>query len=314
MIGVNDDVAYAWQWRLALLALIWGSSFLFIKVALDAFSPLTIAVLRMWLGTGTLLVALLVTRDRLPRDPRAWMHCAIAGTFANALPFTLVGIGVAHATSVLGAIWNATMPLIVLVISMFILREEHITRRRVGGTILGFAGVIVLLGAWRGGTASADMTGHLCLAGASLCYGLSTPYMRRTLAPRPETTTALSAAQIGCAAVVLSIITAFAPASQRQASIELLPILALCMLGIAATGIAYLLFTSLVRGAGASVASSVTYLMPLVAATLGVLVLDERLHWNEPLGCLVILAGVAIASTVRRLPAGPGAATVPRSP
>lgn len=305
------DAAYDWRWRLGLLALIWGSSFLLIKLALPAFSPLAIATLRMWLGFITLLVALVLTRDRLPRDPKAWLHAGTAGVFANALPFTLVGIGVAHSTSILGAIWNATTPLIVLVISMFILREEHATRRRVGGTVLGFVGVLVLLGAWRGGAISGDLTGHLALAGAALCYGTSTPYMRHTLAPRPESTIALSAAQIGCASIVLSVVLALAPASERDMSLELTPILAMLALGVAATGVAYLLFTSLVRGAGASVASSVTYLMPLVAATLGVLVLDERVQWNEPLGCLVILAGVAIASTTRRRAAAPDGLGVP---
>lgn len=291
-----------WIWQLALLAVIWGSSFMLIKVGLRSFGPLQVSLGRIGIGAATLLAILAVTGDRLPRPGRAWLHLAVVGLLMNAVPFSLFAWGETRLGSIEAGIWNATTPLMTAITVLVLLRAERPTRVGVAGLLLGFLGVMVVLAPWRGLEGGA-LAGHAAFAGAAACYGLGTPYMRRHLAGLPDTAVALSAAQLLCATAMMTVATAATEGLPRQ-SPSVLAVAAVVVLGALGTGIAYVLFTSVIRAAGASIAASVTYLMPIVSTTLGVLVLGESLGWNDPVGALVILAGVALATVRRRaLPA-----------
>lgn len=277
-----------WLWQLGLLTLIWGSSFMLIKVALDDFGPLQVAFGRILLGALTLLAILLVTRERLPRGARVWFNGAIIGLLMNAAPFSLVAWGEQQLGSVEAGIWNATTPLFVLV-ALLTLRGEHLTGRRIAGLLLGFVGVVVVLAPWQG-VASGEGLGHLAFAGMAACYGLGTTVMRRAYAGHTSSATALSAVQLVCATVWMTIATLPTEGVPSSAP-ALLPTLSVVALGALGTGIAYILFTNLVRTVGSATAASVTYLMPIVSTVLGVVVLSETVGWNEPVGTAVILLG-----------------------
>jgi drug/metabolite transporter (DMT)-like permease len=297
----------SWQLQFVLLSAIWGSSFMFIKVLGEHWPPLWVALGRVAFGALTLVFISLASRARMPCEPRVWLHCAVLAVFFNAVPFTLFAYGEQHTSSIVAGLWNATTPLWVLVISLIALREERATGDRIGGLVVGFAGVALLLGPWRG-IAGGALTGQLACAGAAFCYGLGFPYARRFLTSRPESGAALSAIQLLCATALLAV---FIPLS-RGPTLHLgwKPVGSLLALGILGSGVAYALNFAIVRARGAGVASTVTYLIPVFATILGVVVLGEPLHWNQPVGTAVLLGGIAVSQG--RLRPGGLAATVRR--
>jgi len=277
------------------LGLIWGSSFLFIKVAVEQLPPAYLALARVALGAVALLLVVLGTRDRLPREPRLWGHLAVIALLANAAPFMLFAYAEQRVSSVLAGIWNGVTPLTTLLVTLVALPEERPTRQRLAGLALGFAGVLVVLGAWRG-VGSASLPGQLMLFGAVTCYGFGFPYMRRFLAGRPYSGVALSTGQLMVATVQLAIIAPLV-AGPPPAPWHLSAAVAgsIGALGVLGTGLAFALNFHVVRVAGATTAATVTYLPPVVATIAGVAVLHERLTWNQPVGAVVVLAGVALS-------------------
>jgi drug/metabolite transporter (DMT)-like permease len=288
-----------WVPSFVVLAAIWGGSFLFIKVGVRELHPLYVAFGRVAAGAVALLVVMLITRDRFPRDPRLWGHLAAVAALMNLIPFTLFGYGEQRVTSVLAGIWNATTPLVALPVAVLLFRTERMTVRRAAGVGLGFLGVLVVLGVWRG-VGGAQLTGQLMCFGAAVCYGFGVPYQRRFVSARPESAVALSATQLVLASAMLGVIAPLvAGAPPAPASLSADVIGSVLTLGAVGTGLAYVLLTRVVRAAGATIASMVTYLIPLFATAAGVVVLGERLTWYEPVGGLVVLAGVAVSQGVR---------------
>ncbi|MGN9907890.1 DMT family transporter [Phytohabitans sp. LJ34] len=282
------------------LAVIWGASFLFIKIGVRELHPLYLTLFRVGTGALTLLVVLAVTRVQLPRDPKLWAHLTVAGAIGVALPFTLFGYGEERVSSVLAGIWNATTPLIALPMAVFAFRTERLTSRGAVGVGLGFAGVLTILGVWEG-VGGSHLTGQLMCFGAAACYGFVIPYMKRFVAGRSESGVALSAAQLVAATVLLAIVTPLlvgAPPAPASLSFDVIgSVLALGALG---TGLAFVINMRNIRLAGASTASTVTYVIPIAATVIGVLALDERLSWYQPVGAVVVLAGVAVSQGLVR--------------
>src|SRR4029077_18928736 len=141
--------------------------------------------------------------------------------------------------------------------------------------------------------------GSLAVAGASACYGLSFTYLRRLVVSQSDDGVSLVAGQLLCGTAIMAVVTlAFTSAPSHLGAG---PILSVCALGVLGTGVAYVLNYAVVRRAGATIASTVTYLVPLFAAACGVLLLGEGLDWNEPVGAFVVLLGVAISQGRLRL-------------
>jgi drug/metabolite transporter (DMT)-like permease len=285
-----------WPVRFVLLAVAWGSTFLFIKVGDEAFAPLQVSFGRLLVGTAVLLAILAVSGDRLPTERRTWAHLAVAGILLNVAPFSLFAYGERHVSSVLAGIWNATVPLFTLPIAILWLADEHATARRLTGLAAGFAGVLTVLGVWRGvGTTS--LGGNLLCLGAAASYGLGFPYARRYLARRPEGPVALATAQLMCATVEITILTLlFTSAPHGVHAKHVLSVLALGAFGTALT---FLLSYSLIRDVGATVTSTVAYVIPIVSTVLGIVALGEPLSWYEPVGAAVIVGGAIIAQSSR---------------
>ena len=280
----------SWLPTFLVLSSIWGSSFLFIKVGVEDFEPFQVAFARCALGALALVAILVVRRDRLPRGRRVWLHLFLIATLFNSIPFALFAFGETKVSSAVAGISNSTTPLWVMVVSLAILPGERPTRQRVLGLFMGFAGVLVVLGPWR--DLGGQLAGYLACFAAAACYGLAYPYTRRVLTDRPESGVALSAAQVLLG--TLQLVPFVAATTSPPDSYPVDAVLSLVALGAGGTGIAYVLNYDLIRRAGAQVASTVTYVVPLFAVVLGVVVLGERLSWNQPVGAAVVLAGVAL--------------------
>lgn len=281
-----------WPFRLILLAAIWGMSFLFIKVADETLAPLQVALGRTGFGLLTLLLILAGRREGLPTDRKIWLHLAVAALLLNVIPFSLFAYGETRTTSVLAGIWNATTPLITLPIALLMLSDERATAQRVVGLIVGFVGVLLVLGFWQGIGGHAFVGNMACL-GAAVSYGVGFPYTGRFLAHRSDSTLSLAGGQLVCATFELAIVTPFF--TVMPPALPLKVVGSVLVLGALGTGIAYILNYSLIRETGATIASTVTYLIPLFSTLLGVLVLAEALTWNEPVGAAIVVLGVAIS-------------------
>ena len=199
-------------------------------------------------------------------------------------------------SSVLAGIWNATVPLFTLPVAILWLADERATARRLAGLAVGFVGVLIVLGVWRG-LGATSLEGNLLCLGAAASYGLGFPYARKYLARRPEGPLALATAQLMCATAELAVLTAvFTHAPHGVAAKHVLSVVAL---GVFGTGLTFLLNLSIIRDVGATVASTVAYVMPIFSTLLGVLALGEPLTWYEPLGAAIIIAGAVLAQSRR---------------
>ena len=283
-----------WPLRFVLLAIAWGSTFLFIKIGDEAFAPLQVSLGRLIFGSATLIAILAASGEKLPAGAHLWGQLTIAAILLNVAPFTLFAYGEQHVSSVLAGIWNATVPLFTLPVAVLTLADEHATARRLAGLAIGFVGVLIVLGVWRGiGTTS--LAGNLLCLGAAASYGLGFPYARRYLAHRREGPLALATAQLICATAILAVLTPlFSSAPHGVATKQILSILAL---GVIGTGLTFLLNYSLIRDVGATVTSTVAYVMPIVSTVLGVVALGEPLSWYLPLGAAIVIAGAVLAQS-----------------
>lgn len=292
MVVNRPHTPLGWQVQFAVLSATWGASFLFIKVLDRHWPALWVSLGRVALGAAALVVLVAVRKERLPADGRVWFHCAVLALLFNALPWTLFAYGEKHTSSIVAGLWNATTPLWVLIVSLSVFGDERPSAARITGLLMGFAGVALLLGPWRG-FGGGQLAGYLCCAGAALCYGFGFPYTRRFVADRAESGVVLSAAQLLCATAMLAVVAPLA--SAPTADIGLDGVGSLLVLGAVGSGIAFAMNYAIVRAKGAGTASLVTYVIPVFSTVLGVIVLGEALHWNQPAGTVVLLAGVAIS-------------------
>ncbi len=279
--------------RFGLLALLWGSNFLLIRVALQGLSPFSIVAARMLLGAGVLLAVVGVRHLRLPTGWRVWGHLGVAAVIANIVPYFLFAWAEQTVPSHVAGALNATTPLFTLGIAIAVGQEERATRRRIAGLLLGFAGAVTVLEPWRQAGLEGSLAGEAACLVAAASYGLSYVYVRRYLIGRGLPPLVLAAGQLTATVAILVLaapLFAFGPLDLSPA--VLASVIALGMLG---TGAAYILNYRLIQDEGATTASTVTYLLPVVAVVLGFLVLGEPVTWSLLAGSVAVLLGVAVA-------------------
>lgn len=283
-----------WRIRFVALSLVWGFSFLLIKVGNEGFAPFQITFGRLFFGAAVLATAMVIRRERLPRGARTWAHLAVAAFLLNSLPFSLFAYAGQAIPSTLSSICNATSPLWGMALSLVALSEDRPTRRRVAGLGIGFLGVLTVLGAWQG-FSGIDARGTAMALLAALCYPIGWIYVRRTLAGGGHSHLSLTTAQLLLATGQLAVVTPLFTSAPR--SWDWLPLLAVIALGALGTGLALLLQYGLVDEVGPTTAQMVTYFIPVIATAAGVTILGERLEWNTPVGAVIVLAGAALTQS-----------------
>ncbi|MFF9286382.1 DMT family transporter [Streptomyces griseosporeus] len=292
-----DRPRLGWRVRFAALSLIWGFSFLLIKVGTDGFAPFQVTLGRLVFGTAVLALAMAVKRERLPRGARTWAHLTVAAFFLNALPFSLFAYAELTIPSTLAGICNATSPLWGMALSLVALSEDRPTRVRVAGLGLGFLGVLTVLGAWQG-FSGLDATGTALALLASLSYPVGWIHVRRTLAGTGHSHLSLTGAQLLLATAQLAVVTPLFTTFPTH--LPLLPLLAVVALGALGTGVAMLLQYGIVAEVGPTTAQMVTYFIPVIATAAGVALLGESLRWSTPVGAVIVLAGAALTQVKPR--------------
>ncbi|MFD9896364.1 DMT family transporter [Amycolatopsis sp. NPDC059027] len=279
--------------RFALLATVWGASFLFIKVGLTGLAPAQVALARAGFGALALLAVLLLRRRPLPRDPALWGHLAVVAVLLCVIPFLLFSWAEQYISSGLASIFNATTPLITMLIAAAALRTERLTPPRILGLLLGFLGVLTIVGVWQGIDVSHQLTAQLACLGATTCYGCSFVYMRRFVSPRGIDPVTIAFGQTAFATVILGLLVPVVASTPVHLSLAV--VLSMLALGVFGTGIAYVWNASIIAAWGAANASAVTYLTPVVGVLLGIVVLDEPLSWNQPVGAVLVVLGILAA-------------------
>ncbi|WP_374106434.1 DMT family transporter [Streptomyces sp. TRM70350] len=280
-----------WRIRFAALSLVWGFSFLLIKVGTDGYAPFQVTLGRLVFGTAVLAAAMAMKRERLPRGARTWAHLTVAAFLLNALPFSLFAYAELTIPSTLAGICNATSPLWGMALSLVALSEDRPTRVRVAGLGLGFLGVLTVLGAWQGFT-GVDPTGTALALLASLSYPVGWIHVRRTLAGSGDSHLSLTGAQLLLATLQLAVVTPLFTSMPTR--FPVVPLLAVAALGALGTGLAVLIQYGLVAEVGPTTAQMVTYFIPVIATAAGVAILGESLTWSTPVGAVIVLAGAAL--------------------
>lgn len=277
---------------LFVLATIWSSSFMFIKVAVETISPFALSFGRVALAALVVGGYLAARRDRLPRDARTWAAAALIGLLGNVLPFTLIHWGEQSIDSGLAAILMGVMPVTVAVVAHFADDTDVLTWRRGAGIALGLAGLVVLVGweAVRGiGTA---MVAQLATIAAALSYAATTLLVRRL---RHRTGGPMALASLICGAAMLLPLVFLV-----ENPLELAPgwsaLLSVSMLGIFSTGVATLMYFRLIRTLGATTFAQINYLIPMMGVAWGVMVLGEQPELSQGLALVLILTGVALVN------------------
>jgi drug/metabolite transporter (DMT)-like permease len=278
---------------LSALALIWGSSFMFIKVAVRDLDPSTLILGRLGLAAITLaLVVPTLARDPW-RDVRAhWRWLLAVGLLNTAVPFWLLSWGETRIDSGLASIIQASVPIFNALLAFGFFHSERVTGGRLAGVALGFVGVALLVGA----QPQAKVLGALAVVGMALCYAAGGLLTRRHLSTTPPYVVALGTSVFAAVAVL--------PAGVIQAPHELPGWKALAsvfVLGTLCTAAAYLIFFTIIARAGAGYAALVTYLVPPVALAYGAIFLDESIGWAAIAGLALILAGVTLGTGARRV-------------
>ncbi|MFJ3668262.1 DMT family transporter [Streptomyces sp. NPDC090106] len=283
--------------RMAALALLWGSGFLWIKLALDhGLSPAQITIARCALGAATLLVLAFAAGQRLPRGRTLWGRLVVAALFCNAIPFALFAIGEQSVDSGVAGVLNATTPLWSLLIGVLLGSDRGPGPVRLTGLLLGFAGTVLIFAPWqRGGLPGWSA---LALLAAAASYAVAFAYMERRLTDR-RAPLAMSAAQLLTATgwTTLSLPVA------GPVDADVTALLAVAALGVLGTGVTFHLNYRLIADEGATTAATAGYLLPVVSVALGALLLGEHVGVRVVAGMAVVLTGVAM--TRLRPAAGP---------
>jgi drug/metabolite transporter (DMT)-like permease len=282
----------SWVTLYISLGIVWGCSFIFIKLGLEFLTPVGVAFGRVSLGAITLLMWARFKGISLPKGKSMWFHLWVVALLLNVIPGYLFAVAETEVTSILAGIINAVTPLMTLLAIMLAFREEKPKSYQVVGLLLGFVGVLTVLGAWQG-LGENPASAVIALLCAVACYGVSYPYSRKFVIPKKLQAESLAAGQLTMGALTLLpvyLINGISITNYRPG-----PVLAMLTLGILGSGFAYIWNFKIMEAAGSAIASTVTYVTPVVAVIVGIIFLGEGVTWYEPVGGLIVLLGAAIS-------------------
>ena len=282
----------SWLLSYLLLGITWGFSFLFIKQGLEFLTPIGVAFGRCALGALTLILISKLNRVQLPTSPKLWGHLLVIALLLNVFPGFLFALAETKVTSILAGIINAVTPLMTILAILIIGRDEKPKATQLIGLALGFLGVLLVMGIWQG-LGSNPIAYVLMLLLAVTCYGFSFPYSRRYVMPYKLQPIQMATIQLICAATIL--LPGYLIDGIAKDEYKPVPLLSMLCLGVFGSGFAYIWNFQIIQSAGSAIASSVTFVTPVVAVMAGVIFLGEKLTWYEPIGALIVLLGAAIA-------------------
>ena len=282
------------SWLPAYLALgtVWGCSFIFIELGLEFLTPFGVAFIRCALGAITLLIFTKIRKVDLPKDRKIWQKLWVVAMLLNVIPGVLFAFAQQYVTSVLASIINAGTPLMTLVFMLIVFREEKLKPEQIIGLLIGALGVLTVVGVWKD-LGDNQLVGVIALLIAISCYGASYPYSTRNVIPLKLKPEALATGQLIMAAVTLLpffIINGISNDFYRLQSV-----IAMFCLGIFGSGFAYIWNFAITAAAGSAIASTVTYLTPVVAVIVGFLYLGEVIVWHEIVGALIVIVGALLS-------------------
>ena len=277
---------------LVLLGLIWGASFMFIKVALPTVPPFTIVFIRTALAGLVLYAVVRLRGSRMPPPGAIWGSFLVMGLLNGAIPYSLINWGEVHIEAGLGAIFNSLMPLFTVVFAHFATRDERFSRRKLAGVFLGLAGVILLMGPSALKGLGSHVLGQLAVAGAAASYAVAAIYGKRL---GKDTPFVLATGQMAGGALLIAPFMVVVD-KPWTLSPDLPAIFCLLLLAVTNTALAYVLYYRLLAQLGATRLSLVTYIIPISGVFWGWLVLGERLGWPAFAALGLILASVATVS------------------
>ncbi len=288
------------QWAVfVLLGLVWGSSFLWIKIAVAETGPFTLVTFRLFFGLIGLGLIMLARRQKLAMSRRTLLAFAFMGVFNTAVPFVLITWGEQYIASSLAAILNATVPLFTIVLAHFWLTDEKITLPKLAGLLVGFVGIIVLVSrdlqpeVLQNALAGAGLWGQAAVLVASLSYGIAATFSRRHLRGQPPVLQAGMVLLIADALMWVVTPVVERPMNFPDTSLAWFGILWLGLLG---SCLAYMLFFYLINAWGPTRASLVTYIFPVIGLILGIIFLHEPADWRLVVGALLIVGGIGVVN------------------
>ncbi|HVO71489.1 MAG TPA: EamA family transporter [Aggregatilineaceae bacterium] len=269
---------------------IWGSSFLLIKVGVKDLGPLPLVSVRIGLAALLMFAFLRLTGRAWPAERREVAAIVFVGVMNTAVPFSLITWGEQKIDSGLATVLDATVPLFTLVFAHFALSDERITPQKVIGLGTGFLGVALLASRQAASSSPNPFSGQFAVLLASACYALSVVVIRRYLRRVDPFVVAGGSLMVGGVVIVLiTLITASLPA---LGDLHTKAVLAVLVLAVMNTVVAYFLFYHLISTWGATRTTLVTYIMPPVGVTLGAIFLDETVDWKIVAGAALILGGI----------------------
>ena len=278
---------------LITLATVWGGSFLFNAILVTELPVLTIVAIRVTVAALALWGFMYATGRKIPTSLHVWGALLILGVLNNAIPFSLIVQGQTQITSGLASILNATTPLFTIVVAGIFLMDERFSVLRVLGVIVGFSGVILMVGPDALGGLGADFWAQLCALGAAISYGFASVFGRRFRELRVDPVM-VATGQVTMSSLVLWPIALWIDGPQDIVNMSLNAALSMFGLAVLCTSFAYILYFRILERAGATNISLVTFLVPISAIIVGVLVLGEQIFIKEIIGMTLIGVGLAI--------------------
>lgn len=290
------------------LSALWGTSYLFIKIAVEGnLAPAELIAGRLIVAAAVLFLVVRLRGLRMPRERQMWRSFAIMGLVGTAAPFLLIAWGETRIDSSLAAVLNATVPIATVILAHFWTRDERLTLRKIAGVLIGFAGVVVVVGNVTLGGHGSALPGIAALLASSICYGISAIFARsafRGIAPEVASTgqMTMGAAYLLVPGLISALLEPRPPAPGAVGAG-----LALALLGTAG---AYLLYYRLIASVGATRTAASTYLLPAFAVVYGAIFLREPIGPRLLLGFALILLGIVFV-TGMRIPLTPRTTGVP---
>ena len=278
---------------LLVLALMWGTSYAFIKLGVQTLPTFTLIASRLFIGFAFLASVVAIAREPLPRSPRVYLHLLVMAVINIVIPFFLITTAERSVDSAIAAIINGAVPLVVILLAALVFHDEPITLGRLLGLLVGYAGVIVIVSPGLAKSTGSEISGELALVGSTISYGIGAVYSRRNMRGLRPMIPAMF--QVGFAFVIVSALALineqpFAIAWNGDA------LLAVAWLGVFGSGAAYLLNFRLLSRIGATRTSILAYFLPIIGIISGALMFQEHIDPLVLVGTALVLGGIALVN------------------